>query len=207
MNVSDTQLLELAVAGDAEALRSLLKRFGPQVRDTLRGRIDRRLRSLLDEDDVMQITYLEAFLHIDQLTARDPTSFVAWLNRIAQNALRDAIRGLTRQKRPHPARRVAMPAGGDSSFMLLELLGTEASTPSRHATRDEVAEVLETVLAALPPDYATVVRYCDLEGLTASDVAERMGRSAGAVHMLRARAHDRMRELLGSPSRFFSSGA
>lgn len=199
--------LDRAVAGDAEALRRLLKRYGPQVRETLHGRIDRRLRSLLDEDDVMQVTYLEAFLHIEQLTARDPATFVAWLTRIARNALRDAVRGLTRQKRPHPARRIAVPAGGDSAVGLLEMLGAAESTPSRHAARAEAGQVLEGVLAALPADYAAVVRHVDLEGLSAGAVAERMGRSPGAVYMLRARAHERMRELLGTPSRFFSSGA
>src|SRR5437764_231060 len=81
MSISETELLSRAVEGDASALRALLKRFGPQAREAIRGKIDKRWQSVLDEDDVMQVAYLEAFLHIDQLTGRDPASFVAWLSK------------------------------------------------------------------------------------------------------------------------------
>src|ERR1043166_2811080 len=93
--VIDPILLQQAVEGDAAALRVLLEHFGGEVRNRIRGMIDKRWRSHLDEDDIMQVTYLEAFLHIDQLTARDSASFLAWLTRIAENALRDAVRGLS----------------------------------------------------------------------------------------------------------------
>ena len=43
---------------------------------------------------------------------------------------------------------------------------------------------------------AGAVRYAEL----LADVASALGKSAGAVHMLRARAHDRLREQLGSAS-------
>ena len=67
-------------------------------------------------------------------------------------------------------------------------------------------------VAAYPdesPDFgsarnATVVRLYDIEGRSGPEVATTMGRSRGAVVMLRARAHDRLAELLGSGSKFFS---
>src|ERR1051325_6757940 len=120
---TDTSLLQRAVEGDLAALRCLLEQFGGDVRRRISGRIDNRWRALLDEDDVMQVTYLEAFLHIDQLTARDTASFLVWLTRIAENAIRDAVRGLSRQKRPDPARRVAPPSLQDSYVGLLDCLG------------------------------------------------------------------------------------
>jgi len=52
-----------------------------------------------------------------------------------------------------------------------------------------------------------VVRLYDLEELPAAEIAQRMGRSAGAIHMLKARAHDRLVDILGSSSSFFSSCA
>ena len=51
------------------------------------------------------------------------------------------------------------------------------------------------------------MRLYDLECQPPQQVAEALGRSVGAVHMLRARAHDRLRELLGSASKFFSDSA
>ena len=52
-----------------------------------------------------------------------------------------------------------------------------------------------------------MIRLYDLEGRPIAEVAAEMGRSSGAVHMLRARAHDRLRELLGPESAFFTNPA
>jgi len=203
----DSSLLQKAVEGDAAALRVLLEHFGSEVRKRIQGRIDKRFRASFDEDDVMQVAYLEAFLHLDELTARDSASFLSWLTRIAENALKDAVRGLSRQKRPDPARRITAPAGQDSYVGLLECLGVTTTTPSREAARRDAAAILESAVARLPEDYKAAVRLYDLEGRSAAEVAAGMGRSVGAVHMLRARAHDRLRQELGASSRFFSGSA
>ncbi len=203
----DGELVERAARGDASALRTLLGRHGPEVGQSLAGNIARQWQAVLDVDDVMQVTYLEAFLQIDRLTARDAASFTRWLRRIAENNLRDAVRELGRRKRPHPGMRVAPPAGEDSHVALLELLGATTTTASRHAARREGANILSSALDDLPADYRTAVRLYDLEGRSIVDVASAMDRSVGAVHMLRARAHDRLKAMLGSPARFFSDPA
>lgn len=205
--IVDQSLLQRAVEGDATALRVLLEHFGGEVRSRIRGRIEKRWQASLDEDDVMQVAYLEAFLHIDQLTARDSATFLGWLTRIAENALRDAVRGLSRQKRPDPARRVMASCGPDSYVGLLECLGVTTTTPSREAARRDASAILEAAVGRLPEDYKTAVRLYDLEGRPVAEVASTMGRSAGAVHMLRARAHDRLREDLGTSSQFFTGSA
>jgi DNA-directed RNA polymerase specialized sigma24 family protein len=114
----------------------------------------------------MQVT----FLHIDQRTARGAVSFLSWLTRIAENA-RDAVRGLSRQKRPDPARRVVSAVGADSYIGLLECLGVTTTTPSREAPRRDTAAILEAAVASLPDEYRTAVRLYDLEGHPMADVA------------------------------------
>jgi RNA polymerase sigma-70 factor (ECF subfamily) len=204
MGEPDGELLEKAAEGDTAALRALLERFGPQVRNVIRGRIGKQWRAVLDADDVLQVTYLEAFLQIDQLNARDAASFAAWLTRIAENNLRDAIKELERQKRPHPSKRVQRGAGDESCLTLLEVVGGTTTTPSRKAAQREAADIIRSALDRLPADYCQAVRLYDLEGRSSEQVAATLGRSVGAVHMLRARAHDRLRALLGSESKFFS---
>lgn len=206
MEGSDEILLDRAVRGDPGALRELLARFGPAARRSIQGKIDRRHRSIVDEDDVMQVAYLEAFLHIDQLVSRDPNVFVAWLSRIAQNALRDAIRGLERDKRPNPANRIE--SGSDESYVaFIDRLGVVMATPSRQVAAKEARATLTATLEKLPADYRTVVGLCDLQGVEVAHAARDMGRSVGAVHMLRARAHDRLRAILGSGTQFFSGSS
>lgn len=207
MPESDQSLLQQAVEGSAAALRVLLEQFGGQVRSRISGRIDRRWQALLDEDDVMQVAYLEAFLHIDQLTARDTPSFLSWLTRIAENAIRDAVRGLSRQKRPDSAKRLVPANSAESYVGLLDYLGVTTTTPSREATCKDAAVLLEAAIGRLPKDYQMAVRLYDLEGRSASEVAKAMGRSVGAVHMLRARAHDQLRARMGNASHFFTGSA
>jgi RNA polymerase sigma factor (sigma-70 family) len=78
------------------------------------------------------------------------------------------------------------------------------TTPSRQAARREAVEILERTLAKLPTDYAKVVRLYDLECRPIAEVARELGRSEGAVYMLRARAHEWLRETMGTESQFFS---
>lgn len=200
----DALLLERAVAGDTPSLRSLLERVGPQIWNDIRGQIGPHYQAMIDADDVMQVTYLEAFLQAEQLAARDVATFVAWLRRVAENNLRDAIRELERKKRPSPAKRLQDPGGEESYVALIERLGNSSSTPSRHAARGEASRIVTAALERLPTDYATALRMYDIEGKAISDVASAMGRSPGAVHMLRARALDRLRSLLGAPGDYFT---
>lgn len=191
--------------GDADALTALLREFGPPIRRELS--ISDKWRAGLDAADVMQVTYLEVFLRIGQLKTREPGVFAAWLKRIAENNLRDAIRQLKRLKRPDPRRRVDPASYEKSQIALLEQLDCSATSPSRQAAARESLAMLTQAMERLPETYQKVVRLYDLECQPPRQVAEALGRSVGAVHMLRARAHDRLRELLGSASRFFSDSA
>lgn len=204
MNGSDARV-RAAVAGDTEALSELLREHGPAVERSLS--IGREWRAVLEPADVMQVTYLEAFLQIARYDPDRAEPFRAWLQRIAENNLRDAIRGLERQKRPQPAQRVESPPDADSASGLYALLGVTTTTPSRHASADEHSERLQAALESLPDDYGTVVRLYDLQSLPIAEVSNRMARSPGAVHMLRARAHERLRQLLGPESGWFGSSA
>lgn len=195
--------IRAAVAGDADAMTELLSKHGPEVERTLS--IAREWRSVLEPADVMQVTYLEAFLEINRYDPDRAQPFRAWLQRIAENNLRDAIRGLQRQKRPQPSNRVNAPATADSTCDLYAHLGVTTTTPSRYATREERTHHLSIALEALPEDYGQVVRLYDLQTLPIAEVARQMKRSAGAIHMLRARAHDRLREILGSESAWFGT--
>lgn len=202
-DAGDSAQIRKAVAGDAEALSALLREHGPAVERALR--VDPLWQSSLEAADVMQVTYLEAFFQISSFNVDGDATFATWLRRIAENNLKDAIRGLNRQKRPPARNRINVPNHADSMIGLFDLLGVVSATPSRQVGRQELVSLLEDAIAALPEDYARVIRMYDIEGSPIAEVAAAMGRSTGAVHMLRARAHDQLREKLGASSIFFDS--
>src|SRR5690606_1098205 len=130
-------------------------------------------------------TYLAVFFRIGTFDPDGSASFPTWLARVAENNLKDAIRGLSRQKRPQPQNQITPAAHDDSMVGLFDQLGGFSSTPSRQIGRREITSLLEQAIQSLPEDYARVIRMYDLEGAPIAEVAKAMGRSPGAIHMLR----------------------
>ena len=200
---SERELVQRAIGGDRAALTELFERHGPTVRQLVAKRYPNRWRPLLSEDDVMQQTYADAFRGIGRFVASENGTFAGWLASLARCNLQDAIRMLQADKRPD--RHVVHAGRIDGSFVALcDLLSGTGSTPSGHFERKEARTDLEQAIEELPDDYRRVVRMYDLEDQTISQVTQALNRSAGAVYMLRARAHDRLREILGSASNFFT---
>jgi RNA polymerase sigma-70 factor (ECF subfamily) len=179
--------------------------MGPTIRGELS--IAAKWQSVIGPDDIMQVTYVEAFLRVRQFSGSEPAKFLAWLRQIARNNLLDAIRGLECDKRPPPGKRVAAPDTDQSYVDLCAVFGVTSQTPSRVVGGDEARSLVQQALRRLPPDYEWVIRLFDLEGRSGPEVAEAMNRSRGAVFMLLARARERLRVLLGPESQFFSRGA
>lgn len=201
-------LLTAAVGGDADALTTLLGSFGGEVRAVITGAIGQQWRSVIDEDDVMQVTYVEAFLQIRHFQPNGIASFKSWLKRIAEHNLQDAVKELGREKRPNPRNRVRAPAGHEESVMALyDIVGGDSLTPSRVARGKERVGLVEECVRRLPEDYRKVIELYELQSLPIEEVAGQLGRTKGAVFMLRARALDRLKNLLPSVSSFLSSGA
>lgn len=200
-------LLRKAVLGDADALSTLLKEHAPSVRSSLSGQIPTRWQSVLSEDDVMQQTYADAFTDIGHFDPDEDGSFSGWLCRLAQCNLRDAIRMLKAVKRGGQASRVELDDPVDPAAALVNVLTASGTSPSRGAAGREAESLLEQALGQLPPSYRLVVRMFDLEGQDVDTIARQLDRSPGAVYMLRSRAHDRLRKLLGATSNFFTDGA
>ncbi len=199
-----SKLIELARNGDQSALVDLLESHAVQVANRIRPQIGAQWQSMVQVDDVMQVTFLEAFLQFSRFRGEDDRSLVAWLSRIATNNLQDAIRGLQRDKRPPPSKRQHAAASEDTYLSLVEQMGADTTTISSKAAREEVQRLMDGALKQLPDDYATVIRLYDLQGISGPEVGAQMGRSRGAIHMLRSRAHEQLRELLGAESNFFS---
>ncbi|MBI5764333.1 MAG: sigma-70 family RNA polymerase sigma factor [Planctomycetes bacterium] len=195
-----------AVHGDADSLSNLLAHFGPLVEQQLQ--IGRIWQSQIDTGDVMQVTYLEAFIEIGTFRPEQAGAFEGWLRRIAENNLRDAIRGLERQKQMPASRRVDFTPNSEDSYVgLYEQIAATTTTASQVAIKKDTQRLMQAAIDRLPPDYALTVRLYDLEGQSIGEVSKAIGRSAGAVHMLRARAHERLGELLGTASAWFDSRA
>ena len=198
MQLDAQQLLDAARLGRADCLGKLLLHFGNYLKLLVAAHLDEKLRSRLNPSDIVQDSYCDAHRDFEQFQGRSTGEFLAWLRTIlVNNIAREVERHILSAKRDvrREVRLDRMQVALERSAARLEAAFVDqASSPSARIDRHEHAVVLANHLAELPTDYrdVLVLRHC--EGLSFKEVAERMGRSAGAVRMLWLRAMEMIRQ-------------
>lgn len=193
--------VQLAQGGDLDALQRLIVEYHGQLCGVVAAKIEPALRRVIDPDDVLQEAYAVAFTAVAGCEFESPAAFFGWLKQIALNKLTDEQRGLRAKKRD--VRRLQIePGSARTSYPdLIHLVSSPGSTPSRRMAKgEEVAAVISSV-ARLTTDQRDVVRLRFLEDRPVAEVAERLGKSEAAVHMLCHRALKSLRGLMESVTR------
>ncbi|HUE69397.1 MAG TPA: sigma-70 family RNA polymerase sigma factor [Pirellulaceae bacterium] len=185
-------LLERARAGDADALGQLLEQYRQYLRLLAQSQVGRSLRVRLDPSDLVQETLLEAQRDFSRFAGSGEGELTAWLRRILVRNLADQLKHHHSQKRDFER---------DQPLDLLveqahAALAAPLSTPSAQVSRHEQAVVLTQAMAQLPADYREVITLRHLEGASFEAIAQRMGRTSGAVRMLWMRALERLGRLM-----------
>lgn len=200
MACANSVALQRAVAGDRDALATLLVEHGPAVARSLARTIPTRWQAVLGMDDVMQQTYIDAVMTIRQCVFCGCGAFHRWLATLARCNLRDAIKALEADKRGGArCRRPYGESWGSGGGGSPRLCDADAD-PSSRAERDEEVAALRSAIGALPPRYRRVVQSYDLHGDPVQSLAAELGRRPGAVFMIRARALRQLRERLLEPA-------
>jgi len=188
-------LLDAARRGDRAAAGELLQRYADWLRLLARLQIDRGLQAKLDASDVAQQALLEACRALPQFRGSTEAELAAWLRSILANVLAHEVRRYAGTEGRDVSREVSLDAElAESSRRLQGVLADTGPSPSAQAAQHEQEVRLAEVLARLPDDYREVIVLRNLEGLSHEEVAQRMGRGAGAVRMLWVRALSRLRQ-------------
>jgi RNA polymerase sigma factor (sigma-70 family) len=161
----------------AEAARLLYERYHANV---YRYALS-QLRSPQDADDAVQNTFLRAFAALQKGTV--PEDEAAWLFKIAHNVCATSKLAWLRR------RRVEAPRD-------LTTLALEPSSPETR--RDELAG-LEDALAAMPPRPREAFLLREWQGLSYTEIAERLDTSQSAVETLIFRARKLLAKQLEQP--------
>ena len=181
----DRPLLERAQTGDSEALDQLLERHQAQV-----YRFGMKMcRDPEDAKDVLQDTLLAMARGVR--TFRGASSISTWLYTIARSFCikkqRKTRFALDEERSLEEANQLADPALG----------------PDEALAGKRVERALERAIGSLEPIYREVLLLRDIEGLSASEVAEVLGVSVPAVksrlHRARLSVRAQVAPLLGLP--------
>ncbi|MBY0229234.1 MAG: sigma-70 family RNA polymerase sigma factor [Gemmataceae bacterium] len=186
--------------GDGAAREELFARYAVYLKVLAKGQIGARLRGKCDASDVVQLTLLEAHRDFGTFQGAGEAELLAWLRRILAHNLCNEARHFATQQRD-AGREVAfdqLRQGVDQSSLLLAAqLQANGPSPSQQAQAREASVLMAEAIARLPEDYQEVLLLRIFEELPAEEVAQRMGRTAGAVRMLQMRALEALRAEIG----------
>lgn len=172
--LTDEEIVERIVAGDAALFEILMRRYNQ--------RVYRAVRAVLRDDDqaedVMQQAYLNAYAHLRQFERR--SQFSTWLTRIAVNEAL-ARRGKRR---------------GEEDETMMELVASSAPDPEQQTMASELREVMQREVEALSDGFRSVFVLRDVEGLSTAETAEALGISEDLVKTRLHRARTQLRDNL-----------
>jgi RNA polymerase sigma-70 factor (ECF subfamily) len=179
------------------AVGPLLEAYRNYLRLLARTGIDASLQGKADPSDLVQEALLKAHQNFGQFRGATEAELIAWLRQILARCLTD----LVRRFRSAEARQVGRERSlhdvlAASSAALGHLVAGPGASPSKSAERREMSVVLADALEALTADHREVLVLRSIEEQEWDEVAERMGRSPGAVRMLWARALKQIRPLI-----------
>lgn len=181
---ADTPNLEETFREAQRGHRSDFDRLALRHRDGLVAFVASRLgpavRSQVEAEDVVQETLLKAFEGLSRIEWKGPAAFRRWLENIALHIISNISR----------CRAVSM------RKLTLDVAASGTSA-SRAMRREERFERLREALQHLSPEHRRVIQLWRLEGLPTQDIAERMGRSPGAVKQLLFRALEQLKHRFG----------
>lgn len=199
------QMADLARAGDEAAADYLFVQSYRPLRVFIETLMDDLLcKARVEPEDIIQDTYVAAWPKLGSSEFENYSAFVGWLKIIAKNKVIDLHRGLRAEK--HAVnKRISHTAIQESSYLdLVERAISPERTPSEGVAQNEVLALLLGQMWRLPPEYRHVIQWRFIQGVSVTEVARRLDRSEPAVHMLCHRALKKLRELLGSPSKYLN---
>jgi len=174
VNDTDEPLVERARAHDRAAFELLMRRHNQRVYRVVRS----LLRDADEIEDVIQQSYLQAFLHLDQFGGNARWS--TWVCRIAINEALARIR--------QRGRFVSIDAASEEA--MADFSKGPDGDPERKAAGREFGAMVEQAIDGLPDIYRSVLILREIEGMTTEETAAVLGVEIDVVktRLHRARA-------------------
>jgi len=179
----DLALIELVLSGDRRAFEPLVRKHERRVFRVVLA----VLGNVEDAEDAMQDTFVKAFRHLDQF--RRDSRFTTWLTRIAVN---EAL-----QKRQARKNSVSLQESPEvESKALPGRFEPWTSNPEKLYRKQEIRQLVERAIQALPPIYRETLVLRDIEEMSAEEAAGVLGITVPALKSRLLRARLLLRESL-----------
>lgn len=189
-------LAEKIQRGNTDALAQFLQQFRPQLIAYIARRSGPALQKKIEPDDIFQEVSIDAVRRIAETKQLDRDVF-GWLCQLAEFRLIDAHRRFFETDKRDADREVGLNAPATESRAFIDLLVASMTTPSQAFSRNEREMALHAALAELPEESRDVLRLRYVDGLASKEIAQRVGKSDGAIRVILTRAVQRLQQALG----------
>ncbi|MFO0985558.1 MAG: sigma-70 family RNA polymerase sigma factor [Planctomycetota bacterium] len=181
-------LVARASRGELPAVELLLARYLPGLRAFIRLRAGALVRQKESTSDLAQSVCREILQHAERFQFQGEAGFKHWLYATALRKICNRHEYYGAGKRD-AAKEVSLDqtASTPGDDQLLQCY-RRFYTPSQQAMMREELGRVELAFERLPEEYREVIVLARVVGLTRAEIAERMGRSEGAVRTLLSRA-------------------
>jgi RNA polymerase sigma-70 factor (ECF subfamily) len=183
-----TELVAKAKAGDPAAIRDFLRRFEPEVRMMVRGRLPKRLRTQFDSVDFVQTVWQSFF--VDSPARPDFENIEhlrAFLAGVVRNKVYQQHRRLTKTEKYDLAREERLYVRRGDQDVPLEVASPDPS-PSAAA---QVGDRLAQLTAGCSPRDVEVISL-RRQGLTLEEIADELGINERSVRRIIQSARSRL---------------
>ena len=155
------------------------------------------LRRKIEPEDILQEVVVSALAAPTQFTVagRDPFKLLC---QVAEQRIIDAHRHHVAAQKRNAEREVSIerPGSATQGFGFIDLLVVSMTSPSQAFSRDQKEFRLQTAIEELPEDQREALRLRYVDGLPTKEVAERLGKSHGAIRVLLSRTLAKLQESL-----------
>ncbi len=183
---TDKQLVKRVQKGDKGAFDLLVLKYQHKI-------VNLVMRYVRDPEmalDITQDAFIKAYRALPRF--RGDSAFYTWIYRIAVNTAKNYL--AAQRRRPMD---IELDLQDPEQYDLHAKL-KETDTPEAVAISDEVQEILERAIAALPEDLRTAIILRELDGMSYEEIAQTMDCPVGTVRSRIFRARDAIGKKVGA---------
>lgn len=194
----DAALDERVRAGDTAALAEFLEQRRNQLLAFIHRSLGDGLKRKVEAEDIFQEVSADCLRSLQEVEFGDRDPF-NWLCQVAERRIIDAHRRFFGAQKRAANREVGLgsPGGDTQQAGLIDMLRVSMTSPSAAFSRDQREFKLQAAIENLPEENREALRLRYVEGLPSKEVAQRLGKSDGAVRVMLTRTLKKLQEMLG----------
>ena len=197
MTQSTEVLLNRVRNGDESAMEALLAQHRGRLQKMIRARLHPKVRTRVDESDILQEALLNASLRMNDFFARSSQPFFLWLRAVATQVLQqchrmhlDALKRSVKRDQPQSM------ADDSLSQNMTQIIISQEPGPADAVERQELPERVVRVLDSMSANDREVLCMRHFEGMGNREVAEALGISTSNASTRYLRALTRLQDEL-----------